>query len=281
MKMTFVTTFLLLTALFTYTSCRGDNYVPAKNITDAFKTKYPSAKRVEWEMKSTYHVAEFRVGNIETEAWFDKNGTWVMTESDIPFNSLPVVIRNNFSAGEHGKWRVEDVDKLERVGMEAVYIIEVEQGEQEIDLHYLENGTLVKTVMDKNNKGYLPEMTPQTALTFIQQKYPQAKIVEVDQENGRVKIDIMDNRIMKEVVFDHNNQWIVTSWDVRQANVPTNVMNALQSSEYGKYRIDDIEYEERADGTNVYLFEVEQGQKEILVTINATSLQILSAIHKD
>ena len=67
-----------------------------------------------------------------------------MTESDIKYSSLPVVIRNSFESGEYGKWEVEDVDKLERSGMETIYIIEAELGEQEVALHYLENGTLVK-----------------------------------------------------------------------------------------------------------------------------------------
>ena len=281
MKTTLSTALILLTTMFAFSSCKSDGYTPAKNVVSAFKAKYPSAKRVGWEVKSTYQVAEFYIGTTEAEAWFDNNGKWVMTESDIKYNSLPVVIRNSFESGEYAKWKVEDVDKLERAGMETLYIIEVELGEQEIDLHYLENGTLVKTIMDKDNKGYLPETTPQTALQFIQQKYPQARVVEVDQEKGLLKIDIMDSQIMKEVVFNHNNEWVVTTWEVRQNNVPANVMNVLKSSAYANYRIDDIDYEERADGTNVYIFEMEQGNKEVYVTINANTLEVVSTTPKN
>lgn len=144
MKTTLVTALILLTTTFAFSSCKDSSYTPPKNVVSAFKAKYPSAKRVEWEVKNTYQVAEFHIDFTEIEAWFDNNGQWVMTESDVKFSSLPVVIRNSFKSGEYGKWEVEDVDKLERAGMETIYIIEAELGEQEVALHYLENGTLVK-----------------------------------------------------------------------------------------------------------------------------------------
>lgn len=279
MKTTLVTALILLTTTFAFSSCKDSSYTPPKNVVSAFKAKYPSAKRVEWEVKNTYQVAEFHIDFTEVEAWFDNNGQWVMTESDIKYSSLPVVIRNSFESGEYGKWEVEDVDKLERSGMETIYIIEAELGEQEVALHYLENGTLVKTLMD-NGRGYQPESAPQAVLQFIQQKYPQANIVEIDQDKGVLKIDIMDKQIMKEVVFNHQNQWVVTTWEIPHNNVPANVMNVLKTSSYANYRIDDIDYEERADGSLVYIFEVEQGDREFDVTIDANNLKIISAIPK-
>ena len=281
MKTTFITAIVMLSSMFAFCSCKSDGYIPAKNIVNAFKAKFPKAKQVEWEVKNTYQVAEFRQGLTETEAWFDNNGNWVMTESDVSFRSLPTVIRNSFETGEYAKWKVEDVDKLERVGMETIYIIEVELGEQEVDLHYLENGTLVKTVMDKENKGYLPETMSESVLQFIKQKYPQANIVEVDRENGLMKIEIIDSRVKKDVIFDHMNTWAVTTWEIRQNEVPANVMNVLKTSAYANYRIDDIDLEERADGTNVYIFEMEQGNKEVYVTIDANNLKIVSATPKN
>lgn len=164
--------------------------------------------------------------------------------------------------------------------METVYIIEVELGEQEVDLHYLENGTLVKTVMDKENKGYLPETMPESARQFIRQKYPRANVIEVDRERIAENRDL-DGRVKKDVVFNHQNVWVVTTWEVRQSEVPANVMNVLKTSAYANYRIDDIDYEERADGTNVYIFEMEQGNKEVYVTINANSLEVISTAPKN
>lgn len=281
MKTTLVTTLIMLIATVAFSSCQNNNYTPPQNVTSAFKAKYPSANRVKWKVKNTYQVAEFHTNSIEIEAWFDNNGQWIMTESDIKYNSLPVLIRNSFESGEYGKWKVEDVDKLERTGMETIYIIEVESGEKEVALHYLENGTLVKTLMDHDHKEYLPELAPQTVLQFIQQKYPQANIMEIDEDKGLLKIDIIDHQIKKEVVFNPQNQWVVTTWEVWKNNVPDSVMNVLKSSSYANYQIDDIDYEERADGTLIYIFEVEQGNREFNVMIDANHLKIISAIPKN
>lgn len=133
--------------------------------------------------------------------------------------------------------------------------------------------------MDNDGRGYQPESAPQAVLQFIQQKYPQANIVEIDQDKGLLKIDIIDQQIMKEVVFNHQNQWVVTTWEVPHNNVPVNVMNVLKTS--ANYRIDDIDYEERADDSLVYIFEVEQGDREFDVTIDANKLKIVSAIPKN
>ena len=45
-------------------------------------------------------------------------------------------------AGKYADWRVDDVDKLTREGMETLYVIEVEKGESELDLFYLSTGIL-------------------------------------------------------------------------------------------------------------------------------------------
>ena len=108
MKTTLVTALILFTTTFAFSSCKDSSYTPPKNVVSAFKAKYPSAKRVEWEVKNTYQVAEFHIDFTEAEAWFDNNGQWVMTESDVKYSSLPVVIRNSFESGEYGRWEVED-----------------------------------------------------------------------------------------------------------------------------------------------------------------------------
>ena len=85
--------------------------------------KYPNAQRVDWELQRDHYVADFRDNNIEKEAWFNTKGEWVMTESDIPFEDLPQAIQTAFGESEYKDWRVDDVDMLERVEMETMYVI--------------------------------------------------------------------------------------------------------------------------------------------------------------
>ena len=97
-----------------------------------------------------------------------------MTESDILFKNLPEAIQTAFAESEYKDWRVDDVDMLERVEMETVYVIEVEKSKQEFDLFYAEDGTLIKAVEDiDNNNNYQPNTVPEVLKNFINEKYPQ------------------------------------------------------------------------------------------------------------
>lgn len=265
---------LLFTALlvsgFAFASCDDDdnNYTPDGKIQEAFINKYPNAQRVEWEKKYDHYVADFYLDGIEREAWINSQGEWVMTESDIRFNDLPTAIQTAFQESEYKAWKVDDVDLLERVEMDPVYVIEVEQGKQEFDLYYAEDGTLIKAVEDTDNDDeHRPTNIPEALKTVIDTRYPGAVILDMDTEKGIIEIDIRHENISKEVHFNSQNEWLYTSWDVKRADVPATVLNTVTQN-YANYTIDDIDYEERANGSNVYVFELEQGNKEIHVTVD-------------
>ena len=156
----------LLLASFAFTGCdddNDDNYTPDEKIVNVLQEKYPNAQRVEWELKYDHYVADFYLDNIEKEAWINAKGEWVMTESDILFNDLPQAIQTSFNESEYKDWRIDDVDMLERVELETVYVIEVEKGKQEFDLYYAEDGTLVKkweipTRKEENGKYILGDI---------------------------------------------------------------------------------------------------------------------------
>ena len=265
----FLFTALLLSG-FAFTSCddNDDNYTPDGKIQEAFITKYPNAQRVEWVKKYDHYVADFYLDNIEKEAWINAKGEWVMTESDILFNDLPQAIQTSFNESEYKDWRIDDVDMLERVELETVYVIEVEKGKQEFDLYYAEDGTLVKTIEDTDNDdNHHPVTVPEVLKTAINTQYPGAVILEIEVEKGITEIDIKHENIVKEVHFNSSNEWLYTSWDVKRKDVPANVMSTI-IRDYATYEIDDIDYKESADGSKLYIFELEQGNDEIHVKID-------------
>lgn len=269
-KSLFLLIALLTVATFAFASCdKDDNHTPNATITNAFKAKYPNAGKTEWEMKKNYHVAEFRQNGMEVEAWFDSNGEWLMTETDIKFTNLPEAIQNSYNAGEYKNgWRVEDVDKIEKTGMATVFIIEVEKGEQEMDLYYAEDGTLIKAVADNGgNSQNLPEQISNVISKAIMAKYPNATILDMDQEKGMTEVDIMDGKTHKEVLFNAQNVWVSTSWEIRKSDVPANVMDAFKASEHKNLRIDDIDFYETPAG-NYYRFELDKEAQDIYLMIN-------------
>lgn len=89
-------------------------------------------------------------------------------------------------------------------------------------------------------------------------------------EKGNLEVDIIDNNRGKEVVFDSKNSWMYTKYEIFRTEVPENVMNALMSSQYKDYQIDDIDcYETETPNTpSYYRFELESGNKEVKININ-------------
>ncbi|MDD3037656.1 PepSY-like domain-containing protein [Bacteroides sp.] len=254
--------YILILALSTWSlqSCDNDDdesiSVPVE-LQNAFASKYPNARNVKWEIESGYYVADFHNG-YDISAWFTSNGIWHMTETDIPYSKLPETVKSSFEKSEYKDWKKEDVDMFERQGLEIVYVIEVENQNQEVDLYYSEDGILIKTVVDTDDDqdGHLPVLQLSAEMkSFIEEKYPGARIMEVDKENfGDTEVDIIHEGISKEVVFNKENVWTSTSWDV--IIIPV-IVGTTISEQFPQYHIDDTEYFETYVEGNYYLIELE------------------------
>lgn len=258
-----------------FTACDDDDNddilysnIPDKAITNLSQL-YPDARQVEWDIEKDYFVADFHDGKHEVEAWFDQTGAWIMSETDITYNELPKAVINSFESSLYASWRIDDVDLLEQSGRGNIYVLDAESGEQEMTLHYSENGDLINEVPDGNqNRPIQPTPSPDAITNLIQERYPNATILEIDTDNQYTEVDILDNRIHKEVIFDAQEQWLYTEWEIRQTEVPAIVMNAFNASEYANYRIDDIHCVERTDGL-YYAFDLELGDRDYIATFDA------------
>lgn len=261
---------LAMCGMLAFTSCDDDdnNYLPDQTITKAFDEKYPDAGKVEWETKGGYEVAEFHVSGNETEAWFDNKGNWVMTKTEINFGLLPEAVRKSLKSSEYEDWKSTDFDKLERSNAATVYVIEVEQGEQEFDLYYTEDGILLKAVPDDDNDNFQPTVVPQAITDAINEMYPGATVLEFDSEKTGFEVDILHNNIYKDVYFNTGNEWLYTEWDIKEVNLPAIIMNAYKASDYKDYRIDDIDVIENPAGIS-YVLELEKGNDEVKMTISS------------
>lgn len=136
----------LVCCSFVSMSCddNDDRFTPESIVTKAFEAKYPDAKRVSWEYEAGHVKAEFYLGAYEAEAWFDPQGNWMLTETDLPYSALPQAVKSSFEASRYATWKVDDVDKLERPDAETVYVLDVEKDDVDVDLQYTETGTLIK-----------------------------------------------------------------------------------------------------------------------------------------
>lgn len=259
--------FFLATGLVMASCNQRGKYRPETKVTTSFSAKYPKASRVEWEQEKGYQVAEFHEKGVECKAWFNNDGKWIMTKSDLKYNALPAAIRSDVEKGEYSGWKKDEVDKIERAGMSAIYVLELKKEGREAELYYTENGELAKVLAEgrmKEKLAYMP--LAQSIRDKITLKFPQATIIEADEENGMLEVDILDKGLKKEVLFSPQNEWISTTWEIRKSEIPATVSAILDEAPYKDYQVDDIHFVE-TPGKAYYWLELEKGNSELKLAI--------------
>lgn len=240
----------------------------------AFKAMYPDAKKISWEKKGEYFVAEFYRTDkkAEAESWFNQSAEWKMTVTEFENRSmLPQAVLNTLQASVYADWRIDDIKMVERANMELIYVVEVEKNKEEYDLYFSASGTMIKAVADKDeNDGnkFIPGQATKKLTDLIKEMYPHAKILDIDYEHSTIEIEIIDGSTFREVVLTSEGVWRHTKTEVTLKDVPQNVVDALKNSKYGTYKIDDIDFYDTPE-KDYYIFELDVEPKDIEVKIFA------------
>src|SRR3989337_4154002 len=87
--------------------------IPAE-VTDAFKSKYPSASGVEWKDKLSFFQANFAMNDVKYEARFNMKGEWQETLKALDQDELTDAVNDGFSKSKYTKWEVKEVRFIEK-----------------------------------------------------------------------------------------------------------------------------------------------------------------------
>lgn len=135
------------------TGCEKD-YTPSSTTRADFVQSYPEAVDVEWEREHGHIVAEFKLPGVsnDCEAWFKKDGTWVLTVYDIKPSELPEAVLDAFQSAYGATTPIDGVDYIEKSSGEKLYIIEFEtfalSGEIDVYLSYSPSGEFLREWVD-------------------------------------------------------------------------------------------------------------------------------------
>jgi len=117
----------------------------------ALLAKYPNAKRVEWEQKGAYKVADFMDAGMDLDVWFDRDARWVMTETDYTpaqYGMVPAAVMDAFKASGYSTWTVDDISMYERADA-TFYVYDLEKkGETDMDMYILPTGEITKVAAE-------------------------------------------------------------------------------------------------------------------------------------
>lgn len=265
-----------LAAVTAMSSCNKDNYVTTSGekvsevVVRSFEQRYPDARNVVWETKSTYWVAHFDLPTKAASAidrdnttWFDNNGAWQMSEHEIAYQALPQAVRTAFESGKYAGWEKDDINVLTREGVVELYVIEVEKeiGDEDFDmeLYYTEDGILTKEVPSSDDHtDLIPEVLPQAVLDDLAKRFPEYQCIEAEFEDNYFEVEIFFGKKVYELNYTKDCVWQMTKSELSLNEVPAVVTDALKAgvADLEKYEFDEIELIENADG-KFYRFELE------------------------
>lgn len=249
-----------------------DKKTDNKAVQTAFDSQYPGVKDTEWKIKNSYYVVEFdKPGVKDAEAWYDKDGKWLLTEYEVKFDKLPQAIQTSFNASKYKAWKIDDIKIQERLNMDNLYIVEVknEADKNEMSLFYAETGLLIKEEPELDSQKLEPNILPEAISAFVHNNYPNARIIDTEKVYDNLEIDIINDKQSIEIMFNKDNQWLYTQWDITFNQLPDTVATEFKKTDYADYKIDEIKYKIQPNTIAQYLFELENDHGvEVNLTIN-------------
>lgn len=252
-------------------------YPVTQQVQQALYAMYPEAEGVEWASVGRYLVADFDVPSegslpVEYEAWFTPGGVWQMSVSDVAFTALPEAVRQSFLQSQYGAWIVEDVDRIERLDLETVYVIEADNNAQnnDVSIYYTSAGVLIKSVADDD--GYYGDLLPTTptddVMAYINRQYPSASILAVDYRRGATEVTVLDGEYARELYFDAMDRWLLTRTNLKQSALPSAVVLALDGL-FVSYFIDTAALVQNSS-SEYYFVQIESSAGDSQLRISST-----------
>jgi predicted metal-dependent peptidase len=118
--------------------------IPAA-VTDAFDTRYPDAKHVNWSDQVVAFVAEFKVDGEEVKASYNSKGVWLKSTRKTSLSKLSADVKDGLNKSMYTDWTVAEVVELQEVDKELQYRLFVKKGDSgRRNLFFNQKGQLVK-----------------------------------------------------------------------------------------------------------------------------------------
>lgn len=133
---------------------QNSRMMPPKSVSDempAERLQIPdNARDVEWEKEGPYWVLSYDLGRgadkKEVDVYFDADGAWVMTKTDLSIREVPQYIKDFVSSSDEysgAKFSDRDAEYIEKPSGNS-YFLEVIVGAYEIDIEVTEDGVITE-----------------------------------------------------------------------------------------------------------------------------------------
>lgn len=127
-------------------ACEMDIHKAPQAVQGSFSLMFADATQVEWEKEIFLYKAEFESDAHEKEAWFEKDGTWKRTKTEILLSEVPELVLAAANEYKDGAWEIDDIDYYQQSeGVKEFYCVEFdkENSEKERTVRIRPDGTII------------------------------------------------------------------------------------------------------------------------------------------
>ena len=192
--------------------------------------------------------------HVLREAVFNRSGEWLYTQTEVRRADLPATVTDAWNASEYAAangYRLDDIDYYETASDGNYYRLELESRYGDVKLKVTPDGDL--SLFTPTGGGTIVADTVDEA---IQRLCPGAIVIEKDYDDGYLEVEIRHEGREKEMLFNGQNDWVLTRWDMAYRELPEAVLTAFRQSEYAQWELDGITYTQTPTG-EWYVLEVE------------------------
>ncbi len=127
----------------------------------------------------------------------------------------------------------------------------------------------------------LPATAEDRARSFVNRHYPGAPVLDRDTDDGLMELKIRHKGIEKMVLFNMQENWLRTVWEIRRNQLPKRVLNALARQGFLYERVDDNDnmVMENPEGL-FYAVQVERGNEDYILVVSSAG-RILHRFYDD
>lgn len=116
--------------------------------------------------------------------------------------------------------------------------------------------------------GQIAKLLPEEISKFVRKKYPDATILWFEKQSTGYKVGIQDADMSKKIEFGKEHLWLTTVWEISPADVPENVLYALQDEAYDPSGIEQATVIETPEDV-YYSLKLKQANHAVEIKIDA------------
>ena len=128
---------------------------------------------------------------------------------------------------------------------------------------------LLATMAINSTNAANPTNIDSTIRSQIEAKYKGAVIVEMEREDGKIKVEVIHDQKEKDIVSSAQGVWQSTKYDISKSELPKKIKEVIKTSKYSSYSIDNVEVIETPT-QSMYEIELDKWYNSDEVTIYIT-----------